>query len=31
MVEFGSMQYQGKGAEIGKESYLRDGDTIYRM
>jgi len=31
MVEFGSTQYQGKGTEIGKESYPRDGDKIYRM
>jgi hypothetical protein len=29
MVEFGSTKYQRKGTEIGKESYLRDGDTIY--
>jgi len=31
MVEFESTKYQGKGAEIGKESYLRNGDTMYRM
>jgi hypothetical protein len=30
MVEFESTQYLGKETEVGKESYLRDGDKIYR-